>query len=727
MKKISILLVLLLTSSVLLAQKFKDVFPEIAKASDEEALALIKEYLIEDLDHPNCNLRLALIYENRYRNSDPITEYERAMANANEAKLRYTKSAGIINEKEVKKNPGYYADFSTGLDNKGRPIVDYTTVNQKIISGYDSAKIFTAQLPIIYEYFTKSVNFHDKAIKAFNEINGQFNSRDKLLLMHDSNLNFKLEDLISDYDSSIYNLETYLEAAAAFDPVRFDQQYTIRKIDTYGLQGLLTSPNFLIENIEIWDYKKWAQEVMKEADTEISDLRKELNAAEVNLNSSLKSASPKVNITNYSPYEVDSKLIFNLVKYDNQSLPVSLLRYKQHKQDLVHQLGKVNDRDTTESTEAFMVNLGDLLYKSVEADSLLVVSNNRINIDAVAQYENYFTLNYKGLDGVNKFIIDERKMANESKSIAVSEMLSTVNKLEKAKPSSAEYISYRRIKIPLKIEPFSYDSLDAQLKTVKVLENADGSKYLAGIKKKKEDLVIVYLAKANASGKAEWYKEYTFTEEDAEINNIGDISITPEGCAIMVRSTSAAGVINTLHYVGVDGTIIFSKPIELSTFPRKMSYVESTNAFLMLYKGDQQKQQFKTREPSQVMSINILGDILWSQEYNYAGTIEELLAIGEGFLIIGNYSEINDPDGKSYKTKVTSGQTNAFAARFTKAGKLASVQTIESASNYVVNKVIKVNDRIINLLGNAGTIEEPASQPIHIIINSGPQVLHSDL
>ena len=108
MKNLSAIIILILTATAGSAQRYKDVFPRIAQASDEEALALIKGYLVNDLDHPNCNLRLALIYENRYKTSNPITEYERAMANANEAKIRFTKSAAVVNEKEVRKNSGYY-------------------------------------------------------------------------------------------------------------------------------------------------------------------------------------------------------------------------------------------------------------------------------------------------------------------------------------------------------------------------------------------------------------------------------------------------------------------------------------------------------------------------------------------------------------------------------------------------------------------------------------------
>ena len=711
----------------LLAQKYRDIHPSLAKATDEEALSILKSYIIEDLDHPNANLRLALIYEKRFLSSDPITEYERAMANAEEAKLRFTKAAAVVDEKEVSKNEGYYVEFASGFDSKGRPIIDYNTVNQKIRNGFDSADVFIKKMPEIYSYFTKSVNFHDKAVKIFNEINGNYSSRDKLLLLHDSNLQYKLEDLIADYDSSIVNLDKYLAAGKAFDPAHFNQSYIVKDIETYRLQGLLASPNFLVKNIEIWNYKKWAQAAINEVNNEITSLRTQLNAAELALSNKLKTMTPLVSVPDFKPYQLDNKLLFNLVKYDNQSLPVSLLKYKQHKQDLINQLGKVNDRDTTGSNDIFLVNLGDLIYSSREADSLLNIAKSRVNEENIEKYESYFKVNYSGQAGVNDFINKDEKLISDSKNQAVNQMLSTLNKMESASGKNA-FITYRKNQYSLSPKRYSIlDSLNNVPVTVATQDNADGSKYLTGVLKKKPDESVVFVLKADASNKVQWYNEYNYATAGPAINEVGGMAITPEGCAILVRSFSSEGITNTLSYIGEKGNEIFKKAIELSDYPRSIKYIESTNAFLMTYKGVSRPQNPAEKESTQMMSVNILGDILWTHNFDFSGTIEDVITVDKGFLIVGNYSEIKDADGKSYRTKINVGQTNAFVARFTNSGKLASLKAIESPNNYVVKKVIKVNDRIINLLGTSGTLEYPESKRVHIIVNNGPEILHTNL
>jgi hypothetical protein len=728
MNKLAITFICLVLSSQLLAQKFKDVYPTLVSASDDEALSILKSYMIDDLDHPNSNFRLALIYERRYKASDPITQYERTLANANEAKLRFTKSSAVINEKEVSKNTGYYADFATGFDGKGRPIVDFNTINQKIRSGYDSAKLFSDKMPKIYAYFTNSVNYHDKAIKLYNEINGDFASRDKLLLMYNDNLKAKLEALKVNYDSSIVNLDKYLTASKAFDSKQFNQSYTIKGIETYRLQGLLTSPNFLVKNIEIWDYKTWADNAINEVSRDISSLRNDLNKAELGLNASLKAMSPLTHNTNLTPYKVDNKLIFNLIKYDNKSLPVALLRYKQFKQSLIDQLSIVNDRDTTGAKDIYLIQLGELIYKSKDADSLLQIAERRIELENISKYESYFATHYNGEAGLKQYMAAEKKSAAEALDKGVSQMFLNLEGSEvKAGP---EFLTYRGIKIPTIAKYVNPDSMNTELHTTHIKTSTDGSRYLVGLNKssRKPNHINVFVAKTDERAKVIWYKEFSFTEDkiDPIINEVGDVAITPEGCAVLVRSKNATGLINRLFYINENGEEIFNKEITKSLYPRKMQYVESTNAFILAHKGAAYKQNHSKKEELELMSINILGDVLWSNSFEYAGNIVDLFNVDKGFMVLGNYSEIKGADGKVFRTKVNTGQTNAFATRFTTTGKLLSLKVMVSTSNYHIDKVVKINDKIINLLGKKSSIDEDGER-LHIIVNSNPEVLHFEL
>ncbi len=707
-------------------QKFKDIYPELVKASDEDAVSIIKSYMIEDLDHPTCNLRLALIYERGYKNANPITEFEKAMANAEEAKLRFSKSTMVVDEKEINKNTGYYVDFASGFDSKGRPIVAFSTINEKIRGGYDSAKQFTEQMPIIYDYFTKSVDFHDKAIKAFNEINGQFTSRDKLLLLYNSDMKNKLNQLMQDYDSSIYNLEQYMKTYKSFAPNNFKQKFKVNNIETYRLQGLLTSPSFLIDNIEIWNYKLWAQEIINEAESEVSQLRSDLNAAELGITKALAKLNPLATVPDFTPYTIDNKLIFSLIKYDNQSLPVAALRYKQFKQTLVQQQALINDRDTTTENAIYQVHLGDLIYYAREADSLLTIMQNRSTEENIEKYDNFFRMHYNGLSGVNQFIEKEKQTAKQVIAQGVADLY---NSLKEVTHDKGSLLNYKGIRLSTIAKIIAADSIGNSPYTMYKKQSTDGSTYLSGLVKstKKPNHTNAFMAKVSDGGRVAWYKEFSFTTDNTNptTNEIGDMAITPEGCGILVRARNAEGMVNHLLYLNENGEEIFSKALDISLFPRSMQYVEATNAFIFAHKGATFEQDYKNKETAALMSINILGDVMWSQQFDFAGNIVDIINVKGGFMLIGNYAEIADEEGKTYRTRINTGQTNAFAARFTLQGKLAAVKPIESANNYFIHSVVKVNDKIINLLGNKGSIEVAEQEDVHLIVNQKPGIIHT--
>ncbi|NJN42567.1 MAG: hypothetical protein HC811_10405 [Flammeovirgaceae bacterium] len=85
-----LLIILILGSLPAAGQvKYKDLFLTFSGMSETELKSTLKEYLAQDPDHPNANFRLAMIYNSIYKRSDPLTEYAFALANAEQAKLRF--------------------------------------------------------------------------------------------------------------------------------------------------------------------------------------------------------------------------------------------------------------------------------------------------------------------------------------------------------------------------------------------------------------------------------------------------------------------------------------------------------------------------------------------------------------------------------------------------------------------------------------------------------------
>lgn len=729
MRKIVIILFITLLALPSLAQRYKDVFPAIANASsDEEALSLIKTYMIEDLDHPNANLRLALIYEKRYKNADPLTQYDRAIANAEEAALRFIKAQAVVDDKDVRKNTGWYANFSTGMDSKGRAVVEFTDVQRKMKNGYDSAKIFIETIPPIYKAFTESVDYYDRAIKLFASINGEYTSLDKLLLLYDEELNQQLEQLKIYYDSSLYHLDNYLALTKAYPIKGYNQSYTIKPIKTYRLEGLLTSPNFLVNNIEIWNYKEWANTVQNSVSSDITNLRQTLEQAEIRLNKELKTIASRNYEAPYEPYRITKKLEFDLRKFDTESLPVALLKYKEFKQELLLKNNLVLDFDSTLSTGIQNVYYGELIYHSLDADSLIKTVNERIDEESIKKYPEYLKTYYSGTEGLKKFVSEEQSLSKSLLSKSVEGISVNILGQINAEKQEPEFYSYGRLKIPSKVTTLKHaDSIGNDFITTQTIKSADGSKYIGGVVKssKTPNPVKTFIIKTDQNNKVSWYHEYELLTDTkkSQTNLLGDLVLTPEGCAFTIHSYNQDSIVNHLLYLDEKGEEIFKQRLSTDKMPRLASYVENTSSFLLTFKGGSLTEDVKNKKEMLILSLNLIGDQLWSKTFDFAGNTIALINTSEGFSIVGNFSAVKNVKGQEIVTKINEGQTNAFVARFDPRGQILSVLTMKSGENYRINRVVKVNDSVINLLG----YKDPSGKSVHLIVNQFNRLIYSSL
>jgi len=140
-KKLTTVLFFLCLSLLAQGQRYKDIFPQIISSGDDKAMELLTNYLFNNLDHPNTNLRLGLLYAKKYQTTDPLRDYDKAMALAEQARTRLIKASILINEKEFNKNKEYYI----GLIQEGA--IPTLAETQKLIAD-ELQKVETALPPL---------------------------------------------------------------------------------------------------------------------------------------------------------------------------------------------------------------------------------------------------------------------------------------------------------------------------------------------------------------------------------------------------------------------------------------------------------------------------------------------------------------------------------------------------------------------------------------------------
>src|SRR6478735_651769 len=630
MRTFALLIMLLLTREGLYAQrvKYKDLFPTFSALSDDEIKNALKEYLAEDLDHHNGNFRLAYVYETNYKRSDPLTEYEFAMANAEQAKIRYLKSKQLVDEREVDRNNEYYFPLFKTFDAKGKPYANFIQVQQKVNNGYDSAILFADKMPAIYKNFTKSVYHYDLASKLFAGISNQFSSMEDLLLLHNSELETKLESLKTHYDSTLVYLKQYTELIAAYPIHNHKQKYKIHPIKTYRLDGLQTSVNFLVNDISLWDYGTWVDQVRAQLSKDIVSLRTKLKTQEEGLDKSLDKVRSISAGEAYTSILLDKQTMFALGNFDRQSLVQSIFNYKAFKQEYIRQRRQLQ-LDTTAS-ERNAQAYTQWIYSNRKADTLLLQVKTNLTPLKIDKHREFLESYYTGKAGIENLLQTEQKVIADDFTAHKSNMQEVVKRIQLGYTGEpGKMVRVTTASVPLFILPGDSLPMNNVLRTKRLLKNSDGSTYAGGMYRpdKKLNNLVVFIAKINAEGKGEWFKNFNLKADslskEAFDNFIGPMILTKEGCAFVVHTLDVTKTkkLNTLIYLTEKGEDKKRKKLTETTYPRFITYNETVNGFVILLKGETQLENSGNKENATLLSYNVLGDLLWKREIPMAGNV----------------------------------------------------------------------------------------------------------
>ena len=323
--------------------KYKDVIPMIEGTSDEYTMEVLKAFLGKNLDHPAANLRVASLYLKKANETDPLIEYNKIQALAEQAKQKLFKSTILLNAKEIKKNNEYYLWIA-----KQNQVteVDVELINKHLNKENKEIAKILKSLPLVYDDFTNAVDYYDKAVKNFANISNSYPSLKNLYLLYDDKLKDQFDDLKSDYDSSLFYFSKYKTKTDTFELEGYDQSLSIKPINVFRYDGLVTQINFLNNEVDVWNYGGWVDSVNTVINGDIGDLRTSLKTNEERQTKALENLMKSNNLKDAKVVPVDKSLVFNLLRFDYDNPIVPLLKYKESKQRVLIEEGNSTYFDT---------------------------------------------------------------------------------------------------------------------------------------------------------------------------------------------------------------------------------------------------------------------------------------------------------------------------------------------------------------------------------------------
>ncbi len=693
MKKIIYILIFCVSlKSAAQTIKYKDVVIIIEGTSDEYKMDVLSAFLAKNLDHPAANLRIADLYIKKMQATDPLIEYEKIQALAKRAQQKLFKARLLINEKEVKKRQDYYKWVA-----KKQQVsqVSFALVKQELKSGEKEVDNLLNSLPAVYNAFTNSVDFYDKAVKNFANISNNYPSLKNLYLLYDNDkLDQPFSQLKLDYDSSLFYFGIYKSMTDTFALKGYNQSLKIKPINVFRYDGLVTQINFLKNDVHMWNYGAWADTVRKVIEGDIKELRDLLITNEQRQNKALEKLKTASNTKDIKPVKVDKSLVFNLLRFDYNNPIVPLLKYKESKQRLLIEDGNSTYFDTAHiEIERKLQFYTNMVYQIKEADSIAAQFKNRFNAIRMAKYNSFLNDYYGGIDGSSQYIASEKNALR--KELAIYGQLLQEG-VESIKPidSIGKSVRYRKVNFPLQIVTLDSALLATGVPfTTTILKAPEGGYYIAGQYKpnKKIRNTKVYLIKLTASKKMSWFRNYDVKIDSLVFdsnNYLADLTLTNEGVAFLIRSehltkpTTATTLFNILS----DGSLKMAQRLNTSLYPRGLIYNQAQNSFVVCTNGENKKIEANAKNKLELQTYNSLGELSWTYSEINTGAFLGMLKTEEGYVIARNYNAISTP--KILLTKVD------FA------GLKQQEKLIEVKKSDRITNMYKLNDASIHLLGN---------------------------
>lgn len=324
------IVILVLVSSLTYAQKikYKDLYSLLSTRQYEAAEPILRKYLKENTDNPNAYLYMAIILHEKALADDVLKDTEKALNDIDSAIFYYTKAAGGINEKEIKKNKDYYTAYSRRDLRSGEFGVSLSDVQLEIETKIISLRERIDKVKMVKYYFVKSEELYKKSQQIYAELNRSFNNERELYLRATEADIAKLKDLSLRFDSCSRIFENYRSSLSNLGKTKYNQVWTLTEIKNFKEDGLATT-DFYVDNMAIWDYKKFANTGVQVIEKEVIPTRESLIKYDIELGKLRQSLeTDSVSVKNDLTKLIERLLLIQLNKFDADPMPIDLFSLK---------------------------------------------------------------------------------------------------------------------------------------------------------------------------------------------------------------------------------------------------------------------------------------------------------------------------------------------------------------------------------------------------------------
>lgn len=672
--------------------KYDDVYKVVLSGDKDKAYTLLLAYQKQNPDFANTYFQLGIISKEWAKKFNPYKEFTYTKQFIYNTKLYFNLAKKYL-EDEKKKNRSYYKNAPIIPKSKKLQISD---INAYIDSQVEDITDYEKNVVKIINFYNKSSDYYNECVSIFMNINTTYTKIKNIYLSEDPELLSKMQKLVTDFDSTLVYFKFYKDALKKFPIQNYNQTYKLKDIITYRLDGL-TYSDFLQNNILLWNYNKWVQEVnnmkeglVKENQTFIVNKNNEINTK---INSLLNGEYSN----GYHRYKLDEKFIYKIEKLDNKSLLIKLFKLNETKINFLKEFKKDINNPITISKYSILKRAEycyNLLKEKEIADSINKVFLTAINPAQIKKYANFYISEYGGMKGLKEYSFRQNLFFDA--------------KLKDALLNLKKQLYYSIYKI--NTDSLIYNGKLISKKIVNPNENIKGIDVYRICKfketKNKHLWISGYYISENDSvnsfiGYSKDNKHINFIKTSS-YNKSYNLVLAPfyNGCWCISTSFENNEITNYLIKYDNTGKVVFTEELQYHNIPRLMKYDDINNTLLIVFNG-------KSLNPSLDESEQIIyhynpDDQLQTYEIRMQAKAKvfDMIKVNKKILIFSNFINYNDLSGNIINSKAGTANknTNILVTVISKGIVKKQIPFLNTKPAFGV-KVLKINSNTINILG----------------------------
>jgi len=675
--------------------KYKDVFDAAQNKSKPEAYTLLLSFQKQDPFFANSYFQLGAIAKFWAKDYDPLTKLPEATLFIYNTKLYYGLAKLKLAE-EGTKNRELYENSGIVPANKKLTVEEITKfIENQIID----IKEYETKIIIITNYYNKSVESYNKCVEEFKNINTDFSTIKDMLLNTDTELLKKIDKIESNFDSTIYYFNKYKTEIATFPIRSYNQQYQLKSIETFRLDGL-TNANFLNNSITLWNYGEWTKNVKNELNNQIKENRISIDITNKELNKSFENIINSNYTDDIKQYEIDKKQYYRIEKYDYNSLVSNLFSSKEKTNEyLIFSKNTLNNPQTKGiSLQKRCIYQKELIDKKRIADSINDIFSKNISENKISKYKDFFFNNYNGNQGLSNYSTSLKTTVENTQNQSFENLKQSLISNLFFDLSDTSFFNNKEIKISAKIViPDISNVVINNYYTTEIIQTTENEYLISGYTKNKTK-ITGFIAIASQDKKI---LKLIRTENTSTSNDICLLSaVCSNSYFTILHSRTEKETKNILFQYDKNGVLQKKYDFGISDVPRMIKYDEINDNIMVVFMGNEFNSITNKSNLETIISLNLQSSELnFKQEIKVSGTIFDIIKMDTNFFIFNNFTSYTSTNGTTITSTAGNLNTNIYLTILNEKGLVQNEHCFLTKTPIFGIKASKINSNVINILG----------------------------